>query len=308
MTTGKPRSQKTADARAFELLVAKIQQQLAPDAEVIHNTRIKGRITKRSRQIDVLVKQRIGQYEMLIVLECRDYKVPVDVNSVAAFEGFLRDVGAHKGVLVCPRGFTQSAKHWAVDNQIDLYNPIDTDEHKWQVQLSVPIVCDLRRAAFSFGLSSSSPLPFNLALDFYRTNQIFDAAGAPLGTALSAARTRWNSGQFPTEAGEHQHQPLFDTPTIHIDSGYRHRVEATLTASILVTRQLYFGRLPIVQMSGFRDELAGTVIAKEFTTAAFDINEVTRTWMQIASVNELPTPAMMTFFGFEPWPDEDEEG
>ena len=70
------------DSVGLEILVSRIQQQLAPDAEVIHNANLPGRKSNRSRQIDVLVRQKIGQYEMLIVLDCKDYAKPVDVKGV----------------------------------------------------------------------------------------------------------------------------------------------------------------------------------------------------------------------------------
>jgi hypothetical protein len=68
--------------RDLELLVAKIQQQLAPKSEVIHNARLDGRLSQTSRQIDVLVRDRIGQFEMNIVIDAKDYARPVDVKGV----------------------------------------------------------------------------------------------------------------------------------------------------------------------------------------------------------------------------------
>ena len=106
-------------SREFEQLVARIQQQLAPDADVLHDVRLEGRATKRKRQVDVLVTQQVGQYEIRIVIECKDYARPVDVKGVEAFYGLLGDVGGQKGVLVCPSGFTQTAKARAEGLQID---------------------------------------------------------------------------------------------------------------------------------------------------------------------------------------------
>jgi Restriction endonuclease len=60
------------------------------------------------RQIDVLMRQQVGHYVMNIVLECKDYKRPVDVKRVEEFHGLLQDVCAQKGALVCPKGFTRS--------------------------------------------------------------------------------------------------------------------------------------------------------------------------------------------------------
>jgi hypothetical protein len=60
------------NSRELEILILKIQKQLSPDAEVIHDVRLPGRQSRRNRQIDVLVRQKIGQYQMLIVLDCKD--------------------------------------------------------------------------------------------------------------------------------------------------------------------------------------------------------------------------------------------
>ncbi|HJQ59864.1 MAG TPA: restriction endonuclease, partial [Vineibacter sp.] len=150
----------TDDWRGLEVLVAKIQRQLAPDAEVIHNTKLTGRQSGQARQIDVLVRQKIGQYEMLIVLDCKDHGRPVDIKGVEEFHGLLTDVGAHKGALVCPKGFTEAAKTRAAGWQLDLYSPVDTDPHKWQVRVKAPVICDFRSALMSFGLSVSSPAPW----------------------------------------------------------------------------------------------------------------------------------------------------
>lgn len=161
-----------AASRELELLVAKIQQQLAPDAEVLHDVMLDGRASRRKRQIDVLVRERIGQYEINIIIDCKDYNRPVDVKGVEEFYGLLTDVGAQKGVLVCPKGFTETAKTRAEGFQIDLYSPVDTDIHKWRMRVTIPALCDFRKVAMAFQFSMSAPVPIKLAGDFYSTDQI----------------------------------------------------------------------------------------------------------------------------------------
>ena len=100
----------TNDPRDLEILVAKIQKQLAPEAEVLHDVKLDGRKSKTKRQVDVLVREKIGQYEIQIIIDCKDYARRVDVKGVEAFSGLLSDVGAQKGVLVAPKGFTETAK------------------------------------------------------------------------------------------------------------------------------------------------------------------------------------------------------
>ena len=96
----------TKSSVQLEQLVQKIQKQLAPQAEVLHNVKLPGRSSNEDRQIDVLVREKVGQYDINIIIECKDHKRPIDVKGVEEFAGLLNDVGAQKGVLVCPKGFS----------------------------------------------------------------------------------------------------------------------------------------------------------------------------------------------------------
>lgn len=292
------------DHRDLEILVAKIQEQLAPDAEVVHDAKLKGGQSKRSRQIDVLVRQKIGQYEMLIVLECKDYARPVDVKGVGQFYELMTDVGAHKGALVCPKGFTEAAKERASGWQIDLYSPVDTDAHKWQVRVTAPVVCDFRSAALSFCISSSAPKPFRLPCDFWSSVVALSEAGTALGTPSEAAIKKWNDGIYPDEPGEHRDLPIFETVQVLIDNGYGDLIPVNLTVSLFVERQLYYGQLPITRISGFSDELSGGVITNAFTTGIFDPDEVTRSWLPIGLEAELPVRPLFGLGGRVCWSDQ----
>lgn len=169
-------STSNSQSRELELLVTKIQAGLSPHAEVTHDARLMGRSSKRERQIDVLVRQRIGQYEMTIVIDCKDHARPIDVKGIETFHGLVTDVGAHRGVLVCPSGFTKAAKERAAGLQIDIYSPVDTDPHKWQARATAPCVVDYRSAAIAVGLKVTAPMPFLLPRDFYTTLSVLICA------------------------------------------------------------------------------------------------------------------------------------
>src|ERR1700690_1843461 len=101
--------------REFEKLAADIQRQLAPEARIETNVKLRGKRSGIERQIDILVKQTVGQYEIQIIIDCKDYKKPVDVKDLEAFMGMVEDVGANKGAMVAPAGFTSTAKQRAKD-------------------------------------------------------------------------------------------------------------------------------------------------------------------------------------------------
>jgi len=291
----------TKSSRDLELLVAKIQKQLAPDSEVLHDVKLDGLQSNRKRQIDVLVLQQIGQYKIQIVIDCKDYAKPVDVKGVEEFYGLLTDVGAQKGVLVCPNGFTKAAKTRAEGWQIDLYSPVDTDPHKWQVQPFMPALCDFRTAAMAFGVSMSAPYPFTMPYDFFAKNIVFDTEQNELGTMIDTAMDKWNEGHFPSELGEHPNLPIFDSPKVMTDNGHGMLVPVQLSVSLFVERDLYFGQFPISQISGFKDEISGGVIANAFTVGLLNPDEVERSWQKIHTEDEAPIKPVIRLRGLVGW-------
>jgi hypothetical protein len=287
--------------RELELLVAKIQRQLAPKAEILHNVKLDGRLSKQKRQIDVLVRDRIGQYEINIVIDCKDYADPVDVKGVEEFDGLLRDVGAQKGVLVCPKGFTSTAKVRAEGLQIDLYSPVDTSLLKWQVRATIPALCDFRNAMVAFGLRMSAPYPFELPYDFHVSRVVFDEHEQALGTSLEMARQKWNGGQLPRDVGTIEDITLFEGSTTLMDSGYGQKVPVNIGISLYIERELYFGHLPVPHISGFRDELSGKVITNAFTVGLLDPIQISREWVKLSHESDAPVRPVMTLQGLVAW-------
>ncbi|HEX6705094.1 MAG TPA: restriction endonuclease [Albitalea sp.] len=103
-----------------------------------HNVKLAGHDSETLRQVDVLVEQSIGQFNMQIVIDCKDYGHPVDVKGVEEFAGLVRDVRAHQGSMVCPRGFTKSARKVARRANIGLYSPADTAD-RTPVEMTVSL-------------------------------------------------------------------------------------------------------------------------------------------------------------------------
>lgn len=287
----------TKPFKELELLVAKIQQQLAPDAKIEHNVKLPGRLSERSRQIDVLVHQKIGQYDIKIIIDCKDYKHPVDVKGVEEFYGMINDVGAQRGVLVCPAGFTKAAKTLAQKYQMDLYSPVDTDIHKWTARVKVPAVCDYRSAAMAFGLSMSAPYPFSMPMDFYETSVCYTEDGKELGLIADTALRKWSDGLYPTDVGEHRNLPVFDTLEVFTDNGHGMRVPFEMYVNLRVSQQLYYGQYPLSRFSGFKDEIKEAVIANAFEFGLIDHEEVEKSWKKIPDLAEAPTPPVLILTG-----------
>lgn len=291
-----PEREVRPEWQQLELLVAAIQRRLAPGAAVTHNAKLMGRLSETMRQIDVLVEQSVGQYPVRIVLDCKDYKSPVDVKSVEEFHGLMADVGAHKGALVCPAGFTKSAKKRAKKLDIDLFSPADTDPHKWQVELGLPAICDFRAAKLGLGIATQTPLPLLLPANFHEVH-VMDSEGSDLGRLIDIACRQWDEGLYPSEAGLHERVPLLPKVPLTVDNGYGTPVEVELYVSLEITERRYFGHMPIDDLHGLRDEQTGAVITNAFRIKLLDPTVVQNQWVKLADGEEPPTLPVLRVIG-----------
>jgi predicted Mrr-cat superfamily restriction endonuclease len=100
------------DWRTFERLVAMLSGDEYDDSFiVIPNARIKGYISGRKRQIDVLVDYRYNpDLTKRVIIDAKQRKRPIDIKEVESFEGLMKDVGAKRGFLVCTNGHTKAAE------------------------------------------------------------------------------------------------------------------------------------------------------------------------------------------------------
>lgn len=101
----------------YERLVAKlVVQQIATNYCVTLNARIFGVLSRRSRQVDVLIDMRHEtDNSRRVIIDAKARSRKIDVTHVEAFLGLMADVGATHGYLVCPHGYTAAAQRRAQD-------------------------------------------------------------------------------------------------------------------------------------------------------------------------------------------------
>jgi len=131
---------KEKSGKGYEELIHKIYKDLEPSADVRINDKIYGRDSGINREIDVSIRHKIADHEILIIIQAKDYKAKADVKVVGEFASVIRDVGASKGILICRGGFTATAKKLAKSYKIDLYSAHDAEVVKWQAEIQIPII------------------------------------------------------------------------------------------------------------------------------------------------------------------------
>src|SRR5262249_5035699 len=75
-----------------------------------------GRLSDKSRQIDVLLDLRHDtDNSRRVIVDAKRRQRKLDVKDVEAFEGLMKDVGAHHGFLVSSTGYSGAAQRRAQD-------------------------------------------------------------------------------------------------------------------------------------------------------------------------------------------------
>lgn len=125
--------------RQYERLVALLTANEYDERNftVIPNARIKGFISERKRQIDVLVDYRYDtDLNRRIIFDAKHKKSPIDIKEVESFEGLMKDVNAKRGFIICSNGYTKSALRRAQQHiGIRLLSSKELDDfdiHSWE--------------------------------------------------------------------------------------------------------------------------------------------------------------------------------
>jgi hypothetical protein len=99
----------------YERMIARlIADQASTHMCVTPNARITGKISGRSRQVDVLMDVRYDtDNSRRVIVDAKKRRRKIDVKDVEAFLGLMKDVSATHGYLVSPAGHTKAAERRA---------------------------------------------------------------------------------------------------------------------------------------------------------------------------------------------------
>jgi len=129
-----------ADWLDYEKLAAKIYRELQPGAQIQHNDKLMGYESGTLRQIDVSIKTNVAGHNILVIVQAKNHKSPLDVNTIGEFLSVIKDVRAQKGIMICNAGFTRSAIRFARAASIDLCTLHDTQSPSWGINLTIPLL------------------------------------------------------------------------------------------------------------------------------------------------------------------------
>lgn len=118
----------------YEKLVQKIfqginNQNIAANIEVEHNKTLTG--LKGSHQIDVYWKFNLKGIEYQTAIECKNYRSPIDIGKIRAFNDTLNDIQNINGIFVAKSGFQSGAIEYAKNSKIKLLELREQTDKDW---------------------------------------------------------------------------------------------------------------------------------------------------------------------------------
>ncbi|MCM3921091.1 restriction endonuclease [Frankia sp. AiPs1] len=98
----------------YEHSIASLIKSLDSTAEVSHNQKIHGHLSKSLRQVDVWAQGTVAGIQISIAVECKRHQRKIDTGIVDQFVGKLLDLKADRGIIYSHSGFTDNAVTRAV--------------------------------------------------------------------------------------------------------------------------------------------------------------------------------------------------
>ena len=116
---------KTPKPQEYELFVKTFYERLlsetdGPDLTLHHRKKFRG-LSGQNYEFDLAYERLLGgEIRILVLFECKAYSKKVKINDILEFSEKVKDIHAHKGILVTTKGYERGAYVVAKANQIGL--------------------------------------------------------------------------------------------------------------------------------------------------------------------------------------------
>lgn len=138
-----PKPEQTSQWQQFESTIAAQCGRFFPDAIISRNERVRGQKSGELREIDIVIRQKLGLQEILIAVDCKHYGRPVDIKTMEAFCALKDDVAANAGIVIAKSGFTKSSLKVARNNQVTTYRYVDGDAAEFPDWIWMPLMLNI---------------------------------------------------------------------------------------------------------------------------------------------------------------------
>ncbi|HMV53995.1 MAG TPA: hypothetical protein PLX20_10335 [Rhodocyclaceae bacterium] len=113
----------------FQRLIYLVRLNLSEGARVSESKMMRDRLTKRFREVDVVVEGKVGSQPVYVSIECRDHQRVADVSWVDAMKAKHDRLDTNVLLLASRSGFTPEARDVASKYGIEAFTLEDIDDH-----------------------------------------------------------------------------------------------------------------------------------------------------------------------------------
>lgn len=187
---------KNQEAIEYEKIAKRIYEMLSPSSRVQHDARLPGKESGADRQVDVLIEETVAGHKIRVVVDCKNWNSRISVPDVGSFASLVRDVGAHKGVMLSKKGYSKPSLPYARQLGIDLCQLHDAGSRNWKLDLKVPIVVE--------ELGVTVETTFRAAIDRPTTLSEILEANISGSSIKGLFQERLAEGKLDLSVGEHE--------------------------------------------------------------------------------------------------------
>ncbi len=252
----------------FEKKTAGLLQKLRPNEKVQHNVKLLGKLSKKNRQIDVLVEPT--DFDILI-FECKDHKRPIDLDTFGIFTGMLEDVGAKKAAMVSNSPYTEGVRNLANAKNIDLLHLIDTGDPKIRTYLKAPVLLiDSKLKSFQMSFQTTAAFAEGMPTDPVIQGSHF------VGQGRDYIKHLWNNTELLLEETGDFEFVMENISVLSVNGNPIHMDKVVFIYNVV--KEHYIGDIEIINTQGIYNVKEGSFQTKSLETAPLNAYEVEQVW------------------------------
>lgn len=255
----------------FEKKTAEVLKNLRPNEKVHPNVKLLGKLSKKKRQIDVLVEP--ADFD-IIIFECKDHKRPIDLDKFGVFTGILEDINVKKAAMVSNSPYTDGVKNLAAAKNIDLLHLIDSGDPNIQTHLTAPVLLtDSKLKNFQMSFETTAAFTEPMSTDPVIRGPHFTGQGRDYIKYL------WNDTEFLSEETGTFEFTLKDVGVIGVNGNPIHMDKITFIYDVV--KEHYIGDLKIIDTQGIYNVKEGSFQTKSLKTEPLNAYDVEKVWKMI---------------------------
>ena len=116
--------------RSLELIISSLEKLLSnSDIEIKSPDKLYDKNINDHREVDISIKGKIGSHKILIIIECKDFNIPLNIIHIEQLKTKRDALNANKLIVVSKNGFSKNATEFAKKHGIEIRKLSEINEN-----------------------------------------------------------------------------------------------------------------------------------------------------------------------------------